>query len=124
MTPATRRSGVERESATARAPRARAPDPGSGNGRALPIPLIGASIAKTGASPWRQLDRVGASSRSDDALARGPIEDDPMTRSPLRRPARRRRGRLGAVALDTLTLAWITRGMWRLSRGRFPWRAR
>ena len=35
---------------------------------------------------------------------------------------RRRRSPLQNVALDALTLFWVARGLWRVSRGRVPWK--
>jgi hypothetical protein len=37
---------------------------------------------------------------------------------------RARPTRFDVIALDTLALAWLARGIWRMSRGRAPWRAR
>jgi hypothetical protein len=35
---------------------------------------------------------------------------------------RRRRSRLDDAALNVIAAAWIGRGMWRIWRGRAPWR--
>jgi hypothetical protein len=40
------------------------------------------------------------------------------------RHARRRPGLIDAVALNMLALAWLARGLWRVSRGRAPWSPR
>jgi hypothetical protein len=36
---------------------------------------------------------------------------------------RQRRGRLDDVMLSVLAVAWLARGMWRVSHGRAPWQA-
>jgi hypothetical protein len=36
----------------------------------------------------------------------------------------RRRSRLDDAVINVLALAWVGRGLWRISHGRVPWRAR